>query len=625
MPSTFFGLTIGKSGLYASQAAITTTAHNITNATTEGYSRQKISQSASTPISVSSRYGMVGSGVDVNSIYRERNLYLDEKYRSNNSLYGNYDTKEYYMTSIENYFSEIKSDGTTATFDDFYLSLEDVGSTTNRTAVSEMAENFTAYVNYLANGMKKIQEEANFDIKTTVDQINTIASEIASLNKQINTIEVNGGFANDLRDSRDLLLDQLSSLANITMTETTVGGEETGVTNCIVKLDGKILVDNYDCKQLILTAQKGSSNQCDMEGIYKISWSDGQDFAMNSSTLGGKLQSLIEIRDGNNKENFTGTTTTGKQGDTSVTVNNANINDVNLLNIPSSDGTIIIGNREYTYKEFKVTVQTDGSYEYTFSGLKNYAGTDGLVTDIDGEDIRIGEQIDYKGIPYYQAQLNEFVRTFSSAFNAIHNTGKDLYGNEGKDFFNAVMEAADCNYDFKETLEAGDTFYSVPQSDANGIITTDDGLIAGSYYSMTALNVDIAKSIMNDPKTIACSSNLKSEDGNEIDQGVEEKTVLNDLLDLKDDFTMFKQGTPSSFLQSITATIAVDTKQATVFTSSQKNILAAIDEQRMSISSVDADEEALNLVQYKQIYNLSCKIIQVMQELYDQLINGTAV
>lgn len=629
MPSTFFGLTIGKSGMYASQAAINATAHNITNATTKGYSRQKISQSASAPISVNSKFGMVGSGVDVNSIYRERNLYLDEKYRSNNSLYGNYNTKEYYMTSIENYFSEVNSDGTTATFDNFYLALEDlakdVGNTTNRTAVSEVGESFTAYVNYLANGMKKIQEEANFDIKTTVEQINTLASEIASLNKQINTIEINGGFANDLRDSRDVLLDELSSLANITVTEQKVGGDETGVTNCVVRLDGKILVDNYESRQLILTARKGSDNQCDMEGIYKISWSDGQDFAMNSSTLGGKLQSLIEMRDGNNKEIFTGKANGGKKGDTSITVTQANINNVNLLNIPAENGTIVIDNREYTYKEFSVTVQGDGSYQYTFTGLKNYSGGDGLLNDVDGKDIRIGEAIDYKGIPYYQAQLNEFVRTYTSAFNKIHNTGKDLYGNAGTDFFNAVMESADYNYAFKETLEPGTTFYSIPRSGTNGVITTPDGLIEGSYYSMTALNVSVSKSIMSDPKTIACSSNMKNENGEEIDVGVEEKKVLNQLLGLKEDFTMFKQGTPSGFLQSVTATIAVDTKQATVFTTSQKNILAAIDKQRMSVSSVDTDEEAMNLVQYKQVYNLSCKVVQVMQELYDKLINGTAV
>ena len=631
MPSTFFGLTIGKSGMYASQAAINTTAHNITNATTKGYSRQTISQSASTPVSVNSKFGMVGSGVDVNSIERERNLYLDEKYRSNNSLYGNYNAKEYYMTSIENYFSEVNSDGTTASFSNFYLALEDlardVGNTTNRTAVSEMAESFTSYVNYLANGMKKIQEEANSDIKITVGRINALAAEIASLNKQINTIEMNGGFANDLRDSRDVILDELSTFANITVSEQKVGNGESGVTSCVVRLDGKILVDNYENKELIVTAREGSDNQCDMEGLYQIKWKDGQDFAMNSSTLGGKLQSLIEVRDGNNKEIFTGKTAAGTKGDTSITLTQANINNVNLLNIPAEDGTIVIDNREYTYKSFSVKVQNDGSYQYTFTGLKNYAGGDGLVSGVAaGTDIRIGQAIDYKGIPYYQAQLNEFVRTYTSAFNAIHNTGKDLYGNEGKDFFNAVMKSSDYNYDFDETLKAGTTFYSVPQKDTNGLVKlTQDGLISGSYYSMTALNVSISKSIMEDPKTLACSSNPKNENGEEINAGVEEKKILNELLALKEDFTMFKQGTPEAFLQSFTATIAVDTKQATVFTSSQKNILAAVDKQRMSISSVDTDEEAMNLVQYKQVYNLSCKVVQIMQELYDKLINGTAV
>ncbi len=625
MPSTFFGLTIGKSGTYAAQAAITTTAHNIANANTKGYSRQKISQSASKPISVSSSYGMVGTGVDVNSIYRERNIYLDEKYRRNNNLYGNYVTKEYYMTSIENYFSEVKSDGTTATFDDFYLALEDlardVGNPTNRTAAAEAAKSFTEYVNYLAKGMTELQDEANFEIKTTVDQINTLATEIATLNKQINVIEINGGFANDLRDSRDLLLDELSSLANITVTEDNVGGEETGVTKCIVKLDGKILVDNYDSNQLVVTSKKGSDNQCDIEGLYKISWSDGQEFAMNSNTLGGKLQALIEFRDGNNQENFTGNAYGNAADPTSITVKNANINNINLLNIPSGDGTIIIDNQEYTYQEFTMTLQADGSYEYTFMGLKNYLGADASLADVNGADIRIGERIDYKGIPYYQAQLNEYVRTYSAAFNAIHNTGKDLYGNEGKDFFNALMESTGYNYDFDEILTVGKTYYSIPQASS----VTADGLVNGSYYNMTALNISIAMSITSDPGTIACSSNKTSDDGNVIEDGIEEKKVLNQLLDLKDDNTMFKQGTPSGFLQSFTATIGVDGKQAAVFASSQKNILASVDMQRMSISSVDKDEEAMNLVQYKEIYNLSCKVIQIMQELYDKLINGTAV
>lgn len=619
MPSTFFGLTIGKSGMYASQAAITTTAHNITNATTEGYSRQKISQSASTPISVNSSYGMVGSGVDVNSVYRERNLYLDEKYRSNNKLYGNYDTKEYYMISIENYFSEVNSDGTTASFDDFNLALEglakDVSNTTNRTEVSEMGQSFAEYINYLANGMQKIQEEANFEIKTTVEQINTVSSQIASLNQQINIIEINGGYANDLRDSRDSLLDTLSSLANISVTEQKVGSGETGVSNCVVKIDGKILVDGYDSKQLLLTAKEGSDNQCDIEGLYQISWSDGQDFNMSSQSLGGKLQALIEIRDGNNNENFKGTVLSGNIGDTSVVVNDANINNAKLLNISSENGSIIISNKEYTYEEFSVTVQADGSYQYTFSGLKNSSGSLGLLDNVSGEAVRIGEQVDYKGIPYYQAQLNEFVRTYSSAYNEIHNQGEDLYGNQGTDFFNAVMASSDYNYDFEETLAAGTTFYSVAQSGPSGIITTSDGLISGSYYSMTALNISISETIMNDPKTIACAKNS--------DNGVEEKEILNQLIALKSDSGMFKQGTPSGFLQSFTATIAVDTKQATVFSDSQKNILSAIDQQRMSISSVDTDEEAMNLVQYKNVYNLSCKVVQIMEELYDKLINGT--
>lgn len=625
MPSTFFGLSIGKSGLYASQASINTTAHNVSNATTEGYSRQAVTQQASKPLSLYSTAGMAGTGVDVTDIQRVRNVYYDEKYRNCNTSCGNYDTKQYYMSSIEGYFSEVNSDGVTASYTDFCMALKNlknnVSDSTVRTEVAQYASNFTEYINHLAQSLQTVQKEANGDIKTTTERINSIAAQIATLNKQINTLELRCGTANDLRDQRDLLIDELSQYANITVTEIARGDDITTLNEFIVKLDGKTLVDTYKYNTLITTSVEQSVNQNDVEGLYEVTWSDGQEFNSASSTLGGKLQALFEVRDGNNKANFTGTAEEGNQGDTTLKVVNTSCNNIAKLNIPEQDGIIKVGNKIYYYDSFKVDINEDGEYEYTFEGIKDEKGNEGLKYDSADKEVSIGSSVNYKGVPYYQAQLNEYVRTYASRFNTLHNSGEDLKGNKGVDFFNGTCAVTGGNYILREDLKNEDGTYTgfssiIETDEDDNIVYEEDGTsVAGTYYNLTALNFSVSETILDDVQRIACAQ--------EIDNGVDECDILDKLIDLQDDKDMFKEGTPAEFLQSFTANIAIDTEQAKLFSQSQDNILASIDNQRMEISSVDEDEEALNLVKYQNVYNLSCKVVSVMDEIYDKLINGT--
>ena len=101
MPNTFFGLTIGTTGLYGASVGINTTAHNISNTETEGYSRQVVKQTAGVPLRANGSYGMIGTGVEIQDIEQQRDAYYDTKYRSNNTLSGYYAAQEYYMQSIE--------------------------------------------------------------------------------------------------------------------------------------------------------------------------------------------------------------------------------------------------------------------------------------------------------------------------------------------------------------------------------------------------------------------------------------------------------------------------------------------------------------------------------------------
>ena len=128
MANTFFGLNIGTTGLYAAKTGLNITAHNVANIETEGYSRQQVIQQASTPLSVVGTYGMQGSGVDIISIDQVRNLYFDEKYWENNAYSGEYNSKNYYMKSIENYISEVNANGLNEVFDNFNNALQSLAT-----------------------------------------------------------------------------------------------------------------------------------------------------------------------------------------------------------------------------------------------------------------------------------------------------------------------------------------------------------------------------------------------------------------------------------------------------------------------------------------------------------------
>ena len=197
MASQFFGLNIAYTGLLASNAALNTTANNISNVDTEGYSRQHVDQTAAAALRTFTTFGCAGAGVDVHGVERIRNEFYDVKFWNNNAILGEYDKKEYYAKQIQDYFlddSTIK--GFTTVFDEMYQGLAEVkksaGDATVKAQFVGLANNLATYFNEMSEDLSKIQEDINQEIKVKVEEINSYAKEIATLNKQINTIEVTG-------------------------------------------------------------------------------------------------------------------------------------------------------------------------------------------------------------------------------------------------------------------------------------------------------------------------------------------------------------------------------------------------------------------------------------------------
>lgn len=591
MPSTFFGLNIGTSGLYTYQAALNTASHNVANTDTKGYSRQYVNQQAGVAIKVNSSYGMAGTGVIATGIAQARDSYYDTKYRTNNTVFGSYNAKNYYMTEIENYFNEVTVEGYTTTSNKFFDSLQSLStnpsSLTDRTSVVNYAKSLTEYFNGLSNSLTSIQKECDFEVKNQVDKVNSLAQQIAAVTKQINTLESGGTTANDLRDQRELLLDSLSEVANISVTEHVVG-MDVGVTSFVVKIEGQTLVntDQYNTLQVVPRTVKENLN--DADGLYDIKWNNGNDFGFQGASSSGYLQALLQVRDGNNGEVFSGEiealVDTDIDGYRVITLSDLNLS-LDKLNIPS-EGSIKVGTRVYNYTNIKIDTDAD-PYEIKLTlDTKDPAEPVGA-----GGTAIIGDSVKYKGIPYYMSQLNELVRVFANEFNTLHKTGTDLNGDDGVDFFNASVPATGGNYNLDDL----------------------------SYYYMTAANFTISDVFFSDPSKLALTSSVN--DG----VGVENKDILDKLMKLKDDTTMFKQGTPSSFFQTMVAEVGIDSKKAGDSLDSQTDILKMITNQRLSVSGVDLDEEAMNLVLFQKAYNLSAKVISIMNEVYDKLINGTGV
>ena len=316
MASQFFGLNIAYTGLLASNAALNTTSNNIANVQTEGYSRQQVNQQAANAIRVFETYGCAGAGVETLSIERVRDDFYDTKFWNNNQKVGKYDMHLYYMEQVETYFHDDgKNAGFKTVFDQMMITgiqelMKNPSDTSTKSQFVGTAENLVEYFNGLAGNMEALQKDVNQEIKVKVDEIKSLAGEIANLNKQINTIELSGTNANELRDRRTLLLDQLSKIVDIETIETPIHDannpeRETGGNRFMVKIaGGQVLVDTNEYRGLecVARASYEKVNQTDIDGLYDVYWEDGQKFNLYNAAMGGNLRGLVEMRDGNNGE-----------------------------------------------------------------------------------------------------------------------------------------------------------------------------------------------------------------------------------------------------------------------------------------------------------------------------------
>lgn len=617
MPSTFFGLNIASSALNAFQTAVNTTANNISNVQTKGYTKQVANRQASDALRVYQKYGTIGTGVTTTSITSIRSEYYDTKYWENQSSVGMFETKLNFLNQIENYFQDKESNepGFSTIFTNMFNQLNELTSNAGDENVRKnfisQAQIFTSYFHDVSNGLVKLQKDCNDQIKTLVESINSSAQKIAALTKQINSIEIQGGTANELRDQRALIIDELSKIVPVTAAESPVTNSNypdmyTGGTNYIVKIDGQTLVNNYEYTTLKCVSRENQVWQTDAEGLYDIVWADtGMNFNMNADSMDGSLKALFDIRDGNNEENFQGKITSATSS--TITIKPSTMNTIETMSM-ASEGVITIKNKEYYYNSFTAEVDENGKIlSYKFEIEANLDANE--INNMRGGYAEIGDKIDAMGIPYYMSQMSEFLRSFSERFNAYQKGGQDLNGDPMGAFFIAKKYDGS-EYDFADqnvgTNGVTDGTKSVISSTSN------------SYYQMNALNFNVADASIRDSSIFATTADVTGEK-------IDAHEIVDAMLKLQSDVKLFRGGSAKSFLQCIISDITIDTQESKIFSSNFTDIASAITNQRLSIAGVDEDEEALDIVKFQNVYNLASRMVQCMSEMYDKLINETGV
>ncbi|MGE7945690.1 flagellar hook-associated protein FlgK [Lysinibacillus sp. NPDC093688] len=512
MRSTFMGLEASKRGLFTQQTALYTTGHNISNANTLGYSRQRVNMQATqgfpqAGLNQPNYPGHLGTGVEAGSIQRVRDEFIDRQVRQETNKLGYWESRSNAISQMEDIMDEPSQFGLNAALEQFWKGLQDVSTNpenaASRKVAMQRAEHLAESFRYMDKQIKTVQGNLGNEINVATDRINSLLKQIAAINKQVQEVEPNGHVPNDLYDARDVLIDELNNYIPVSIKRVESGGNASSVA------EGSLTV------------------------VFKPYGTDKEIELVN-----GKDYANLEVN-----------------GNVANPGGSKQIDGTNLSNMFSSIQVSGLGSTE----------------SITYDQLEPGKGKLLSLIDSYGYDSADGP----KG--YYVetlADLNELAVKFAEAFNKMHKQGYDLTGVQNDiDFF-----------------------------------TTKDG------SPITAGNIIVNDIFIKDPSKLA-ASDAKNEEGNG-------KWAL-ELANLQSKSQSELNGaTFNSFYQGMIGKLGTDGEEAYRLNMTSEKLLVTLSGNRASVSSVSLDEEMTNMITFQQAYNANARMITVVDETLDKIING---
>ncbi|WP_334072159.1 flagellar hook-associated protein FlgK [Paenibacillus sp. A14] len=431
MASTFHGIETSKRALFVNTVSMQTLGHNIANANTEGYTRQRVNLREANPIwamgmTKSQQPGQLGTGVEYTSITRIRDSFLDTQFRRENQLLGSWEIQNASMTAIQNILNEPTGSGLSAVMDDFWNSWEtlnrDPSLLSARVAVAGAASNMVDTLKHISEALTNLTNDLNNNIDKKVMEANNIVENIARLNVLIRDNESFGDHANDYRDQRDLLLDKLSSIVDVAYVE-----DENGMVN-ITSAGANVLEGE---NVTALTAANATTATAGQLHGYTQSL---QETALIRNQLNGLVSTLVT---GDVKVTLSnGYVTTNNM----VALNDVTVDGLGVIPAGSSipAGSKITSSMQVMVKGFNGLHQLGYTLtEPTTSGIPFFTSTTGAFTI---DSIQVNAEI--------LADTNKIAA--SSQFETVNGVNKVIRGNS--DVANALASMRDALFTFPDAL-----------------------------------------------------------------------------------------------------------------------------------------------------------------------------
>ena len=620
MASAFAGIEMGKRSLMAQSTAISTAGHNISNADTEGYSRQRVNLKQFDPLyrpdlSRAETAGQIGQGISAESITRVRDELLEKRIVAQGSSESYWEVRSQYYSMLEGVYNEPADVSVRTNMDKFWEAWQELSlypeTKAARQAVVTRGETLAESIQQRQKSLAGIGTLLNGDIDATVKQLNDYATRIAELNKEIERSEAMGDHPNDLYDQRDLMVEKLSQLVNIT-TDTRDNDE------FMVHIDGQVLVQGKVARQL------DTEPVLDNSGYNKVVWADTRAVAEISD---GSLGALIELRDVDLRNEL--------QSLDTMTMNFMDlVNDIHRNSVGANNTTGLdffvedpfVTNAIGSYDRNGDGVE-DASYIFRLTGTnkldpQQQIGLEGTIT-ISGHDGNID-------IPYYAAD------TVETVINRINDSNGEVKAyldrNNNLVLKGSTASSAD-NPDFviRHVEDSGFflTGYSgiLAESGVAGAFDFENptavNALAGSQYTVSPVMnpsgyMKVNPAIVNDVLSVAAAK--PNSDGT-VEIGDASSAI--EIASLRNSKVMIGNAdTFDDYFADAVTNVGLKGEQAQMNLDNQTAIMADLRTMRDSISGVNIDEELADIIKFQHGYNAAAKLISIMDNLLDTVING---
>lgn len=268
MVSTYHGIETGKSAITYFRKSMEIAGINTTKANTEGYSRQVVNNTASQALSTATNYSQLGTGVDITSIERMRDLFLDARMRRATVEQAYWQTMSTGMQRVDSFIVNTNEIGVNNLLDNFWTSLQDVHIYPSDPAIRgyslQMADTLVQFSANLSSAYNSYRDELNDDIRAMVEEANALIDQIVVLNKGIAQVTLAGAEPNELLDKRDLFVDQLCTLTGATAS-TSVDERDNDFK---VSINGMLVVQGTNKRHLVLVENPANNNYYEVQVEY---------------------------------------------------------------------------------------------------------------------------------------------------------------------------------------------------------------------------------------------------------------------------------------------------------------------------------------------------------------------